>query len=110
MRLNRRLSRAARSRMITWLSMTGLVSSPSSTLVTPAAARLRRAVIPTDPYNSMESHGRGGLGGREAPGQGTAQHGATRAGRPGMIHDIFEGTEQIQQLVISRAISGLRIE
>ena len=25
-------------------------------------------------------------------------------------HDIFEGTEQIQQLVISRAISGLRIE
>ena len=26
------------------------------------------------------------------------------------IHDIFEGTEQIQQLVISRAISDLRIE
>jgi hypothetical protein len=25
-------------------------------------------------------------------------------------YDIFEGTEQIQQLVISRAISGLRIE
>jgi len=24
--------------------------------------------------------------------------------------DIFEGTEQIQQLVIGRAISGLRIE
>ena len=31
--------------------------------------------------------------------------------RPGSkIFDIFEGTEQIQQLVISRAISGLRIE
>ena len=28
----------------------------------------------------------------------------------GETHDIFEGTEQIQQLVISRAISGLRIE
>jgi len=26
------------------------------------------------------------------------------------IMDIFEGTEQIQELVISRAISGLRIE
>jgi alkylation response protein AidB-like acyl-CoA dehydrogenase len=26
------------------------------------------------------------------------------------IFDIFEGTEQIQQLVIARAISGLRIE
>ncbi len=25
-------------------------------------------------------------------------------------HDIFEGTEQIQQLVISRAISGMRIQ
>jgi acyl-CoA dehydrogenase len=28
----------------------------------------------------------------------------------GRTHDIYEGTEQIQQLVISRAISGLRIE
>jgi hypothetical protein len=26
------------------------------------------------------------------------------------IHDIFEGTEQIQQPVISQAISGMRIE
>ncbi len=25
-------------------------------------------------------------------------------------HDIFEGTEQIQQLVIARALSGMRIE
>jgi hypothetical protein len=31
-------------------------------------------------------------------------------GRPRQIYDIFEGTEQIQQLVIARAISGLRIE
>ncbi len=30
--------------------------------------------------------------------------------RDAKIHDIFEGTEQIQQLVISRAISGIRIE
>jgi len=30
--------------------------------------------------------------------------------RPPEIMDIFEGTEQIQELVISRAISGLRIE
>jgi alkylation response protein AidB-like acyl-CoA dehydrogenase len=26
------------------------------------------------------------------------------------IYDIFEGTEQIQQLVIARAASGIRIE
>ncbi len=31
-------------------------------------------------------------------------------GRGSTSYDIFEGTEQIQQLVISRAISGLRIE
>jgi hypothetical protein len=68
------------------------------------------AAIPTHPYNSMDSRARAGLGGRESPGQRTAQHGSKLAGRPGMIHDIFEGTEQIQQLVISRAISGLRIE
>jgi alkylation response protein AidB-like acyl-CoA dehydrogenase len=30
--------------------------------------------------------------------------------RDAKIHDIFEGTEQIQQLVISRAISGMRVE
>jgi hypothetical protein len=33
----------------------------------------------------------------------TAEH-------PRATFDIFEGTEQIQQLVIARAISGLRIE
>jgi len=32
------------------------------------------------------------------------------AGRLSEIYDIFEGTEQIQELVIARAISGLRIE
>jgi len=32
------------------------------------------------------------------------------AGGASQTFDIFEGTEQIQQLVISRAISGLRIE
>jgi hypothetical protein len=31
-------------------------------------------------------------------------------GQAGQIYDIFEGTEQIQELVIARAISGLRIE
>jgi hypothetical protein len=32
------------------------------------------------------------------------------AGHLREIYDIFEGTEQIEQLVIARAISGLRIE
>ena len=33
-----------------------------------------------------------------------------RAGIPGRVMGICEGTEQTQELVISRAISGLRIE
>ena len=37
-------------------------------------------------------------------------HPVERWHRDAKIYDIFEGTEQIQQLVISRAISGLRIE
>jgi len=35
------------------------------------------------------------------------------AALPGLVirtHDIFKGTEEIQQLVISGAISGMRIE
>jgi len=41
------------------------------------------------------------------PSSGTA---GAWCGRHREIYDIFEGTEQIQQLVIARAISGLRIE
>jgi len=37
-------------------------------------------------------------------------HGACILSDASQTHDIFEGTEQIQQLVISRAISGMRIE
>jgi acyl-CoA dehydrogenase len=40
----------------------------------------------------------------------TREYAVERMHRDAKIYDIFEGTEQIQQLVISRAISGLRIE
>ena len=40
----------------------------------------------------------------------TREYPVERWHRDSKIYDIFEGTEQIQQLVISRAISGLRIE
>ncbi|HEV3364516.1 MAG TPA: hypothetical protein VG795_10340 [Acidimicrobiia bacterium] len=40
------------------------------------------------------------------PGQGTS---TDVYERPFGIYDLFEGTEQIQQLVISRAISGVHI-
>jgi alkylation response protein AidB-like acyl-CoA dehydrogenase len=39
-----------------------------------------------------------------------SDHPVERFHRDAKIYDIFEGTEQIQQLVISRAISGLRIQ
>ncbi len=40
----------------------------------------------------------------------TREYPVERWHRDAKIFDIFEGTEQIQELVISRAISGLRIE
>jgi acyl-CoA dehydrogenase len=40
----------------------------------------------------------------------TREYPVERFHRDAKIYDIFEGTEQIQQLVIARAISGLRIE
>ena len=40
----------------------------------------------------------------------TREYPVERWHRDAKIMDIFEGTEQIQQLVISRAISGMRIE
>jgi alkylation response protein AidB-like acyl-CoA dehydrogenase len=38
------------------------------------------------------------------------EHLVERLHRDAKIYDIFEGTEQIQQLVVARAISGMRIE
>ena len=54
----------------------------------------------------------GGMGGFTGPGRTEAQvtDSGETAGPVRETMDIFEGTEQIQQLVISRAISGLRIE
>jgi acyl-CoA dehydrogenase len=40
----------------------------------------------------------------------TREYPVERWHRDAKVHDIFEGTEQIQQLVISRALSGMRIE
>jgi len=40
----------------------------------------------------------------------TREYPVERWHRDSKIYDIFEGTEQIQQLVIARAISGIRIE
>jgi alkylation response protein AidB-like acyl-CoA dehydrogenase len=38
------------------------------------------------------------------------RHGTAPENPESLIHTIFEGTSEIQQLVIARAISGLRIE
>jgi alkylation response protein AidB-like acyl-CoA dehydrogenase len=41
---------------------------------------------------------------------GIRQHQTASADSETLNHTIFEGTSEIQQLVIARAISGLRIE
>ena len=40
----------------------------------------------------------------------TREYPVERMHRDAKIYDIFEGTEQIQQLVVSRAISGMHIQ
>jgi hypothetical protein len=58
------------------------------------------------PYNWRTAAHRDGCLRNVLPAQGTC----TDVGeRPFGIYDLFEGTEQIQQLVISRAISGVHI-
>jgi hypothetical protein len=47
---------------------------------------------------------------RTAGGTAGQRHNLVLGGFRRETFDIFEGTEQIQELVISRAISGLRIE
>jgi hypothetical protein len=47
---------------------------------------------------------------RVVPGRWSSQHEADVENVESLNHTIFEGTSEIQQLVISRAISGLRIE
>lgn len=47
---------------------------------------------------------------RTGPNESPGQRRARTDGRGRATYDIFEGSEQIQQLVIARAISGFRIE
>lgn len=42
--------------------------------------------------------------------RGTVRHETDHENPGNLNHTIFEGTSEIQQLVIARAISGLRIE
>jgi len=75
------------------------------------AVSLERVSIPT-PSLLLHDTGWIGLDGTaRASGQTAGQrHYLVWAGFRRKLMDIFEGTEQIQELVISRAISGLRIE
>ena len=58
------------------------------------------------PYKCTDDPASGGMTPDIVPGQGTSTDVDERAFG---IYDLFEGTEQIQQLVISRAISGVHI-
>jgi hypothetical protein len=63
--------------------------------------------IPTTAPNALDARTPPGT---KAQVRAHAKDRATRRRRASESYDIFEGTEQIQQLVIARAISGLRIQ
>ena len=62
------------------------------------------------PTNGWTSHHHGGCGIESCLVSGTSEHETAWANSETLNHTIFEGTSEIQQLVIARAISGLRIE
>ncbi len=80
-----------------WLSRNGQYKNAEGSMSKLKAGRT--AVWVTE--RAMQIHGGYGY---------TREYPVERMHRDAKIYDIFEGTEQIQQLVISRAISGLRIE
>ena len=80
-----------------WLARNGVYTSAEGSMSKLKAGRT--AVWVTE--RAMQIHGGYGY---------TREHPVERMHRDAKIFDIFEGTEQIQQLVIARAISGLRIE
>lgn len=63
---------------------------------------------PGHPWNRADATTPCGHAFRETPGQRQYSASPTDLGR--VNHTMFEGTSQIRQLVIGRAISGMRIE
>ena len=80
-----------------WLSRNGVYTNAEGSMSKLKAGRT--AVWVTE--RAIQIHGGYGY---------TREYPVERMHRDAKIFDIFEGTEQIQQLVIARAISGLRIE
>ena len=80
-----------------WLARNGTYTNAEGSMSKLKAART--AVWVTE--RAIQIHGGYGY---------TREYPVERMHRDAKIFDIFEGTEQIQQLVIARAISGLRIE
>jgi acyl-CoA dehydrogenase len=80
-----------------WLANNGGYTNAEGSMAKLKAGRV--AVWVTE--RAMQIHGGYGY---------TREYPVERMHRDAKIYDIFEGTEQIQQLVIARAISGLRIE
>ena len=80
-----------------WLGRNGVYTSAEGSMSKLKAGRT--AVWVTE--RAMQIHGGYGY---------TREYPVERMHRDAKIFDIFEGTEQIQQLIIARAISGRRIE
>jgi alkylation response protein AidB-like acyl-CoA dehydrogenase len=71
----------------------------------------RRPLIPSRVLRTARSgHHEAPSGDASSPLSNVSRHEVGDEDSESVIHTIFEGTSEIQQLVIARAISGLRIE
>ena len=76
----------------------------------PSKAQLRRSFRRSSQLSSLQLIGTSTTGRTRRTRNRSSQPCVERPGRPEMSPTIFEGTSEIQQLVIARAISGLRID
>ena len=81
---------------------------PSGTLEDPKIFEPRSLVLSLELGGPGDTGRHGRLANRVL--SGTDQHEPTPGKPPDLNYTIFEGTSEIQRLVIARAISGMRIE
>jgi hypothetical protein len=93
-----------------WSARSSLVSSTGAAEMADLGSHLRGGIPSFRPRTGRTTHHLPTPRIRSHLLSSTEQHERDHPNAPNLNHTIFEGTSEIQQLVIARAISGLRIE